>query len=123
MNLNSVRVQFQSQNPHNTLFLKVWADANSEPTEMYAALEKVGFKQDEVPPAPPIPAEFCYAAGYAKGDKTLITERVFVKDGSGLFGGWTQEEKKANVPAVRNALRKFGFVRIDHRKLNLSDML
>jgi hypothetical protein len=123
MNLDSVRVQFQSQNPHNTLFLRVWADANNEPTEMYAALNKLGFTQDEVPPAPPIPAEHCYAAGYAKGDKTLIVEQTFVKGGSGLFGSWTPEEKKVNVPAVRGALRKFGFVRIDHRKLRLEDML
>jgi hypothetical protein len=122
MNLDSVRIQFQSQNPHNTLFLKVWADVNNEPTEMYAALNKVGFADDGCP-MPPIPAEHCYAAGYAKGDQTQIVERSFVKGGSGLFNGWTPEEKKANVPAVRNALRKFGFVRIDHRKLRLEDML
>jgi hypothetical protein len=122
MNLDSVRVQFQSKNPHNTLFLKVWADANNEPTEMYAALNKLGFADDGIS-MPPIPAEHCYAAGYAKGDQTQIVERSFVKDGSGLFNGWTPEEKKANVPAVRNALRKFGFVRIDHRKLRLEDML
>jgi len=123
MNLDKVRVQFQSKNPHNTLFVKVWADANNEPTDMYEALEKAGFEQEKVFPLPPIPAEGYYGAGYAKGDTTPIITRYFCKSGTGLFNGWTPEEKKANLPTVRNVLRKFGFVRVTHRKLTLADMM
>lgn len=122
MNLDKVRIQFQSQNPHKTLFLKVWADINNEPKAMYEALNKIGFL-DAVPPAPPIAAEHCYNVGYAWGDQTPIIERCFTKTGSGLFNGWTPEELKKNVPAVRAVLRKFGFTRIEHRKLTLGDCL
>ncbi len=123
MNLDHVRVQFQSSNPHKTLFVKVWADANNEPKEMYDALAKVGFMQEDVFPLPPIPAEGYYGCGYAKGDTTPIIARIFVKKGTGLFTGWTPEEKKVNLPAARNVLRKFGFIRVTHRKLTLADMM
>ena len=56
MDLAYVRVQFQSQNPHKTLFLKVWVDANNEPQEMYAALEKVGFAKENTFPVSPVEA-------------------------------------------------------------------
>jgi hypothetical protein len=123
MNLDHVRVQFQSKNPHNTLFVKVWADANNEPKEMYEALEKAGFEQEKVFPLPPIAAEAYYDAGYPRGDKTPTITRYFCKSGNGLFGGWTPAEKKVNLPAARGVLRKFGFIRVTHRKLTLEDML
>ena len=46
MNLDKVRVRFQSQEPHTTPYLKLWVPANDEPTEMYTALNKIGFKDD-----------------------------------------------------------------------------
>jgi hypothetical protein len=121
MNLDKVRVQFQSQNPHKTLFLKLWVDVKNEPVELYAALEKIGFKRTSVVPAPPITAKYCYDGGYGKDDDTLIVEHYFEKSGSDMFNGWTPEEQRKNVPAARAVLRKFGFTRIDHRKLTLAD--
>ena len=123
MNLDKVRVEFQSTNPHKTLFLKVWVDANYEPIELYAALEKIGWKRTNVPPAPPIAAKYCYAGRYGKDDDTPVIEHYYEKQGSSLFNGWTPEELKKNVPAARAALRKFGFTRIPHRSLTLADCL
>ena len=123
MNLDKVRVQFQSKNPHKTLFLKVWAAADNEPKEMYEALVKAGFEQEKAFPIPPIAAQYHYDAGYAKDDQTPIINRYFIKTGTGLFNGWTPAEAKKNLPAARNVLRKFGFIRVTHRKLTLADMM
>ncbi len=123
MNFDKVRVQFQSQNPHNTLYLKLWVPANDEPKAMYTALEKIGWKRtdNDAMMAPPIKAKYCYDGGYGKDDDTLIVEHYFEKSGSGLFNGWTPEDKKKNVPDARAVLRKFGFVHIPHHKLTLPD--
>jgi len=123
MNLDKVRVQFQSKNPHDTIFIKVWADVNNEPKELYKALEKVGFEQEKTFPLPPIAASCYYDAGYAKGDQTQIITRYFCKDGTGLFGGWTKEEKRVNRAAARKVLSKFGFISVTHRKLTIADMM
>ncbi len=119
MNLDKVRVQFQSQEPHTTPHLKLWVPANDEPKAIYAALEKIGWERVDTDAmmAPPVKAKYCYDGGYGKDDDTLIVEHYFEKQGSDLFNGWTPEERRKNVPAARAVLRKFGFTRIDHRKL------
>ncbi len=123
LDLRKVRVEFQSKTPHKTMFLKVWADVNNLPQGMFDALAKIGWMVDEVPFATPLPANVCYSAPYAKDDTTPIVELYFIKGGSGLFRGWTPKEAKKFVPEVRNTLRKFGFIRVGHRKLTLGDCL
>ena len=123
MDLSKVRVEFQSTTPHKTLFLKVWVDANNLPQGMFDALARIGWHVDEVPPASPLPANVCYSAPYAQDDVTPIVEMYFHKGGTGLFCGWTPKEAKKNVPEIRNILRKFGFIRVGHRKLTLGDCL
>ena len=121
LDLSKVRVELQSKTPHKTLFLKVWADVNNLPQGMFDALGKIGWFVDEVPPASPLPANVCYSAPYAKDDVTPIAELYFVKGGTGLFCGWTPKEAKKNLPQLRNTLRKFGFIRVGHRKLTFGD--
>ena len=122
MNLDHVRMEFVSKEPHTTLGLNVWADVDDEPAEIYEALKKIGWKMDDFLFVSALPAGLC--AGYAKDDQTMVIKHNFFKAGEkGLFNGWSVEEKRENLPQVRNTLRKFGFVHINHRKLTLADSL
>lgn len=45
------------------------------------------------------------------------------KDGTGLFGGWTDDESRKFMAEARKILRKFGITRVPKKKLTLADML
>lgn len=111
-----MRVQFVTKDPHETLGLNVWADANDEPRRMYEALTKIGWVGDTLSPAPFAAAESYHGAGYARGDQTTIVCRNFHKVSA-------KREEKTFVSQCRTLLRKFGFIRIDHQKLTSAGVL
>jgi hypothetical protein len=118
-----VRLIFQSKHPHKTVGLTLWVPVEDEPTQLYTALEKIGWKKQSFPVVSPLEARQWLNKGYAKNDTTMIREVFFYHEGDGVFHEWTDEQRKKYMPQVRKVLRQFGFENVMHQKLTLADCL
>jgi len=52
-----------------------------------------------------------------------IAETNLTKAGSGLFGGWTEEEKKQNMKEARAILRRHGYSGVPVQRLSWQDLI
>lgn len=109
---------FQSKVPHVTVMLAIRYNVNTEQDALAAvtqALEGIGWlRQDHeffpIMPASPLPD------GSA--------EYTFFKPGSGLFRGWTPEERRTFMLPVRRLLRRLGWTgRIPVQRLTMADCI
>ena len=77
------------------------------PKELFNDLEQQGWKSygGNIPPI--------------RGEKEL----TFSKDGSGIFCGWTPEERQTNLKEVRNILKQHGLINVPKVRLTLQDLL
>ena len=105
---DEMKIEFQSKHPHRTLFLNVThrPDEGDVFRELEHALGLVHWVRDpwEIPPLP---------------DGTM--EIRFCRSGTGIFGGWTDEERIIFEAGVRNTLGPFMSGRVPHRKLRMQD--
>jgi hypothetical protein len=99
---------FNSKHPHTTLWLEIKFLVGERPQELIDELAAIGFAEDGLAKAPPCDG---------------VDEVQLAKPGSALFGGWTAEEKKANLKAARAVLKRHGFVNVPCNKLSWVDML
>jgi hypothetical protein len=90
--LPGVGVGLNVKPAHSAFHVEVFSVEGNEPEELYAGLRAVGFN----PRPQTTPSE--------DG-----VRRSFGRDGSAMFGGWTQPEKERFTSEARRTLRRFGF--------------
>lgn len=95
--------ELQSKHPHDTFFLQIKSDAKLPP-KLIADLEKAGWKPSPSPSA-------------LDGEVTAY----FSSPGTDLFGGWTAEERKAKVLALKTVIKTW-CLKLGVRKLDTSDL-
>ena len=99
--------EFRSKPPHKTCWLRIeWVCVR--PLTLFDALAAAGWVPCRVQPVTPTP-------GWTRHD--------FRKPGTGLFKGWTPAERKANLAAARQMLRRYGLFRVRTRRLATRDLL
>jgi hypothetical protein len=101
-------VCFTSKAPHTTLGIEIHFPEGVRPEALFTDLAAIGFVEDGLRMAPPLDG---------------IEEAWLSKRGSGLFAGWTPEEKKAFTKEARAVLRRHGFNGVPHNKLSWQDLL
>lgn len=106
----TIQAEFVSKFPHTTLSLRLWFPVHDEPTDLLEALRKIQWAQDAS--IRRLPA--------LDGIQELNIHGPY---GSGLFKGWTSDERRAHMKTVRTLLRGYGFSRIPHHKLTLAELL
>ncbi len=108
--MSGVELAFESKAPHTTPWLVIEYPVGEEPTELLTELAKLGWEEDQrFSRLPPLDGR----------QETFIAP----PKGSDLFGGWTLEEARKNMPPVRRLLRKHGFGRVPWNRLTLADLL
>lgn len=108
--MGGVRLAFESKAPHTTPWLSIEFDVDDEPTTFLQRLAAEGWEEDE---------------RYARVPPLDGRQEIHVGGpaGSGLFGGWKDQEKRRNMRAIRELLRNEGFVDVPWNKLTLADLL
>ena len=103
-------ISLQSKAPHTTWLIVVKAPMNNQPTELYGALEKIGFKKQ---PSSNVPMN----------KKQQISEKTFFKKGKGIFGTWDIEEQVFLKEEAKKTLAEFGFNDVPEVKLTWQDLI
>ena len=85
-----IRAEIQTKPPHVTASLLL-RHTRDIPDELVTELIKIGFTRDDNQ-APPVPGH--------------PSETRFSKPGGGLFGDWTELEKRRNLISLRALLRR-----------------
>ena len=101
---------FESKNPHTTLWLRVEFPEGQEPEELFAALAKIGWRED---------------TRFARLPALDGVQEVKVSGpkGTELFGAWSAVERRAYMAACRDVLREFEFDGVPHYELTLEELL
>lgn len=107
--MKGVSVAFNSKAPHTTPWLSIEHPVDAVPEDLFSALAQIGWAEDGLRGAPPL-----------DGMQEII---LVAPKGSSLFGGWTDEERRRNMPIVREVLRKFGITGVPWYRLSLEDLL
>ena len=95
---DTTTVRFATKHPKTTNWIEVqWSVDAGEPTELFDALAEIGFVSDGFMDPPPFDGKM---------------DRSVSKSGSGLFGGWVDEERSRFMREARAVLRRFGFTRV-----------
>jgi hypothetical protein len=101
----------------------------ARPEALFAAFEAAGWTLDAMQET--VPAYEPYDYDYSKplvGQRAVprghkVREFGLTKPGTSTFGGWSAEEKQANMREARAILRRFGFTRVPVWTKTLADML
>ncbi len=88
--LPGVSVSFNAQS-HGGFEVLVYSADGSEPSELYAGLQAIGF------------------TSRGQGVQPGSVRQSFGRHGSGLVGGWTGPERERYLADARRTLRRFGF--------------
>jgi len=99
---------FNSKAPHTTLWIELRFPVGAPPEELLAELAAAGFVEDGLAKAPPLDGVDYVQLG---------------KSGSALFGGWSEEEHRANSKQARAILKRHGFTVVPHNKLEWQDLI
>lgn len=102
-----VRVEVRSKYPHRTWFVWVEAPADRQPEALFAALREAGY--EEQPAAPP--------------DAHSRIAKTYARPGSGLFGGWSEDELMVWLPSLYALLDGHGFNGFSERRLTAADLI
>jgi hypothetical protein len=106
-----ITVAFESKVPHTTPWLSIeWEIDKDDPQELIEALAEIGWAEDpRYRRVPPI--------------HNMQELNLNPPSGSGLFGEWTDEERRQRMPVVRRVLRDKGFKDVPWNQLTLADLL
>lgn len=90
---------------------------DARPDALFAAFEEAGWTlnptTESIPAFEPLDIDHTLPPGQrARRRGYRVKEFSLTKPGTGLFGGWTEDEKRANLREARALLRRFGFARI-----------
>lgn len=96
----------ESKHPYNTWFFVISHESSKGPEALIEKLHGHGF--EETTPCPP------------HGNRV---KRFFIKPGSGLFNGWTEEERKDNLDTIGTILNEFGVESCAQVFLTTADLL
>lgn len=108
--MDGVTLAFESKGPFHTPWLSIEFPVGQEPTELIEALAGIGWKENEqYARVPPLDG--------------IQEVNIAPPKGSELFGTWSDEEARANMPVIRRLLRRHGFDRVPWNKLTLEDLL
>jgi hypothetical protein len=125
-----VGLAFKHREHSQTTWLCIEYPTDAEPTALFDALRAIGWSDDHrwTAPLPPVAARDWGTPDPVAGTPWtdlgyMIGSIDFMKDGSDVFGGWTDDEKRSFLPAARAVLRRFGFTRVPNYALTLADLL
>lgn len=108
--MSNIEACFASKPPHKTCWIELSFDVDDPPNNLLHELEKAGWSETEkshrVPPL------------NGRQEMWLNPPK-----GSGLFGGWNDDERKKHMSSARRILRKYGLTKVPHWKKTLVDML
>jgi hypothetical protein len=93
--LPGVEVFLSRKAPRVAFEVVVLSPEGSEPTDLYAGLRAIGFN--------PQPSTVAAEDG---------VRRSFGRQGSAMFGDWTQPERERFIGEARRTLRRFGFASV-----------
>jgi|SRR5947209_7576593 len=103
-----LQCEFQSGPPHRTNVLVLEFNEAQRPGALLKSLRDIGWQEDGLaqPPA-------------CEGRQEL----TLVKRGTGLFGGWTADERDLFMAEARTALERYLHFDVPYRKLTVADLL
>ena len=107
--MNGVTLAFESKAPHTTPWLSVEYPVGEAPEELLAQLSTLGWEDDGLRRAPPIDG---------RQEVALLPPA-----GTGLFGGWSEDEARRHMPAIRRVMRQYGYDRVPWNRLELADLI
>jgi hypothetical protein len=105
--MDETTVSFNRREREQTCWIELRFPTAARPQPLLDGLAAIGFVGDGMREAPPV--------------NGVETTRVS-KSGSALFGGWTADEKKANMTEARRVLRNFGFTKVPVNALGYFDL-
>lgn len=128
MSVAMVAVRFASKTPHATNWLEIAAPVSTPLDALLADLADAGWDHAEQP-APPYPGT------RVEDDPTAllgfrhiplgydIKEITVFAPGSGLFGGWTPDERAEHMAAAMRVLTGYGFADVPTDELGITDLI
>lgn len=101
-------LSFGSKDEGKTCWLCITHKVDDHAVEtLLADLETIGWKQNKYSKAPPIDD---------------VAETIVFKRGTGLFGNWSPEERRAYMSEVRAVLRRHGYTHVPVNRLTWQDL-
>jgi hypothetical protein len=105
----NIELSFQAKQPYTTWALRVKHRAGDITSRVITSrLEEQGWAQDPWGTPP---------------DHEGNVETVLTKEGSDLFGGWTEKEQESFVSEAARTLKELGFDEVPMIRLQLQDLI
>lgn len=101
------QVDVAAKPPGKTFDIIVALDADNPPQSFIDSIENMGFKKMQ-------------SATYVHGDGKKVLDILYQKPGTGIFHGWTNEEKDANLQAIENVFASFN-IKVTPRVMTLAE--
>ena len=100
-------VAFESKAPHDTWWISIHHIVGEPPKDLVDDLNDVGWRLDTLG-VPPLAGR---------------EESIICRDGTGIFGGWTGDERGKFMADAFTALEKHGIIDVPLVSLTLQDLL